>query len=112
MGREDFERSFLMVSPEYEAFSKQWFEVGIEHPSSAGYDPFGGRANVDYSPSSSPYTGFSPYAKSPYTMDFTSRLFNDKNCEFSAFCQRRGHCVMIYELSTKCKGEPQRGVEP
>jgi hypothetical protein len=75
--KDDLERSFLLVSPEYEAFSKQWFEVGMEYPS--GVDPLVSPLTVDFSPSPSPYTGYSPYAKSPY--DYTARLYNSRNCE-------------------------------
>ena len=68
---------FLLVSPEYEAFSKQWFEVGIQYP---GVDSEVSPLNMDYSPSPSPYTGmaYSSYTKSPY--DYT-RLYGGRTCE-------------------------------
>ena len=78
------EKSFLLISPEYEAFSKRWFEVVVQHPTTtpAILEQMG----VDISSAStSPYTnGYSLYATSsrlqPYYRDNNSELSMRSEC--------------------------------
>ncbi len=74
------EQSFLLVSPEYEAFSKKWFEVIIEHTSipsegSKG-SGCGGPVALDLSPS--PYGG-SYVSSVPYYMGFSNNKHKSKS---------------------------------
>ena len=64
---------FYMVSPDYETFSKRWFEVVVQHPSA--FLPFSSEQQqpcMEASPAStSPYvTGYSLYATSSHYQPF------------------------------------------
>lgn len=94
-----------MVSPEYEAFSKRWFEVIVEQLSLTSEL----NANLDRTPSPSPYAGYSPWnTRLPYYVDFGSRRSSSKHISFP-------HSSVILSLSTLSPwsdGEPLRGAEP